>query len=114
MKTAPELGRTQLFWFFMHAQIGVGLFSLPYSIYKHAQTDGWISLLIAGVVVQLVFFFLYALHKRFPRDSLFTICEKASGKSLARCLLCTHHLLSVDCHTRAKRIYTANRHLDFK
>lgn len=58
MKTAPELGRTQLFWFFMHAQIGVGLFSLPYSIYKHAQTDGWISLLIAGVVVQLVFFFL--------------------------------------------------------
>ncbi|MBM7837077.1 spore germination protein (amino acid permease) [Alkalihalobacillus xiaoxiensis] len=87
MKTQPVLGRTQLFWFFMHAQIGVGLFSLPANIYEHAQTDGWISLLVAGVIVQLVFFCFYILHKRFPNETLFGICQKASGKVVGKLLI---------------------------
>lgn len=87
METSPVLGKTQLFWFFMHAQIGIGLFALPNNVYKHAQTDGWISLIIAGVVVQLVFFCLYVLHKRFPNDTLFTICEKAVGKVFGKILI---------------------------
>lgn len=81
---APILGKTQLFWFFVHAQIGVGLFSLPNHIYQYAQSDGWLSLLLAGVIVQIVIYVLYLLHKRYPHDSIFAICEKVFGKWIGK------------------------------
>ncbi|MFS0785256.1 endospore germination permease [Shouchella sp. 1P09AA] len=83
-KQAPSLGKTQLFWFFVHAQIGVGLFSLPNHIYEYAQSDGWLSLLLAAVIVQGVIYLLYVLHKRFPHDTLFTLCEKLCGKWIGK------------------------------
>ncbi|MBM7634191.1 hypothetical protein JOD17_003293 [Geomicrobium sediminis] len=59
MNNSTLLGKTQLFWFFVHAQIGVGLFSLSNSIYTYAKTDGWLSLLIAALFVQAVLYCLY-------------------------------------------------------
>lgn len=79
METNKRLGKTQLFWFYVQAQIGIGILSLPYSLYKEAQTDGWISLLISAILVQIAIFVLWLLHKRFPNDHLFSICEKILG-----------------------------------
>ncbi|MBU8596786.1 spore germination protein KB [Niallia circulans] len=79
METNKRLGKTQLFWFYVQAQIGIGILSLPYSLYKEAQTDGWISLLMSAVLVQIALFVLWLLHKRFPNDHLFSICEKTLG-----------------------------------
>ncbi|KQL56282.1 MULTISPECIES: GerAB/ArcD/ProY family transporter [Bacillaceae] len=84
MEQAPILGKTQLYWFFMHAQIGVGLFSLPNHIYQFAKTDGWLSLLLASVIVQIVLYCLYIIHKRYPHDSLFKVCEKVCGKWIGK------------------------------
>lgn len=79
METNKRLGKTQLFWFYVQSQIGIGILSLPYTLYKTAQTDGWISLLMSAILVQIAIFVLWLLHKRFPNDHLFSICEKTLG-----------------------------------
>lgn len=87
MKKINTLGKTQLFWFFAHSQIGIGLLSLPYSLYKEVESDGWISLLLAAVLVQIAITILALLHKRFPSDTLFGICEKTVGRFVGKLLI---------------------------
>ncbi|GAJ99866.1 endospore germination permease [Geomicrobium sp. JCM 19055] len=87
MKNSTLLGRTQLYWFFVHAQIGVGLFSLSNSVYNFAKTDGWISLFIAALIVQAVLYCLYRLNKRFPHDSLYMVIEKVFGKVFSKIII---------------------------
>ncbi len=115
MEQSPTLGKTQLYWFFVHAQIGVGLFSLPNHIYQFAKTDGWISLLLASIVVQVVLYCLYLLHKRYPHDSIFKTCERVCGKWIGKFFYSfindLFYLISGAC---LKRVYAAYCHMDFK
>ncbi len=74
----------QLYFILLQSQIGVGMLSLVYQVHKKAQQDSWISLLIAGVVVQLFMFILLALGKRFPNMKLFDYSIFIFGKYMGQ------------------------------
>ncbi|KGX83867.1 GerAB/ArcD/ProY family transporter [Pontibacillus marinus] len=79
-----KITNRQLFFLIVQTQVGVGVLSLPYSLHKAAKQDGWISLLFAGVIIQLVFFLFWFLAKRFPQEHLFEYLPKILGKYLGK------------------------------
>jgi len=82
-----KITNRQLFFLIVQTQVGIGVLSLPYSLHKVAKQDGWMSLLIAGLVIQLVFFVFWYLAKRFPKDHLFEYIPKILGKHLGKALI---------------------------
>ncbi|WP_273852396.1 GerAB/ArcD/ProY family transporter [Guptibacillus spartinae] len=83
MKTTNEINGSQLFFIIFQTQVGVGVLSLPYSLYAKAGADGWITLLITGVAIQLIIFMLYFLSQRFPTLTLYEYAPKIVGKYVA-------------------------------
>jgi spore germination protein (amino acid permease) len=80
MKTTSTINNAQLFFIIFQTQVGVGVLSLPSSLYADAGTDGWITLLITGGAIQLIIFILYFLSERFPSLSLYEFAPKIIGK----------------------------------
>ncbi|MCM3763000.1 spore germination protein [Alkalihalobacillus oceani] len=66
--------------FLIHStQIGVGVLSFQRAVVKSAGYDGWISVLLAGVVVSIIISCMYILLKRANGD-LITIHRQIFGK----------------------------------
>jgi len=80
MNNEKLISKSQLMFFILQAQIGVGLLSLPYMVHLHAKSDGWISGLVAGVGVFILLFIMWALGKRFPNDTIYEYVVKIVGK----------------------------------
>ncbi|WP_308635183.1 GerAB/ArcD/ProY family transporter [Paenibacillus silvisoli] len=76
--------RSQLFFLIIKTQIGIGLLSLPAKIQSSAKGDSWISVLLAGAVVQLVLLVYWLLLKKYPDDSLSGIAVRLLGPYLGR------------------------------
>ncbi|MGX1264143.1 spore germination protein (amino acid permease) [Rossellomorea marisflavi] len=72
--------QTQLVFFIIQTQIGVGILGLPYNVFLQSKQDGWISVLIAGLIVQVIITYLWFLAKRFPKQSLFEYSKVITGK----------------------------------
>jgi spore germination protein (amino acid permease) len=87
----------QLFFIIFQTQIGVGVLSLPYALFVKAKIDGWISLLIAGILVQFSILAIWKLCERFPQNTIYDILPKIMGKYLGRFLnfIYTLHFLFV-------------------
>jgi spore germination protein (amino acid permease) len=83
MKTTSTINNAQFFFIIFQTQVGVGVLSLPSSLYADAGTDGWITLLITGGAIQLIIFILYFLSERFPSLSLYEFAPKIIGKYAA-------------------------------
>ncbi|MFZ0369154.1 MAG: GerAB/ArcD/ProY family transporter, partial [Halobacillus sp.] len=66
-----KLSRRQYFFMIVQTEIGVGILSLPYDLHSAAKQDGWISLLIGGVLLQIVLLVIWLLAKRFPDKDFF-------------------------------------------
>ncbi|MFK7695979.1 GerAB/ArcD/ProY family transporter [Paenibacillus sp. HJGM_3] len=62
--------RSQLFFLIVKTQIGIGLLSLPSKTQSTAKGDAWISVLVAGAVIQLLLLVYWHLNKRFPNHNL--------------------------------------------
>ncbi|MEY8749508.1 GerAB/ArcD/ProY family transporter [Alkalicoccobacillus gibsonii] len=86
MKKNSSITVVQFFWFFIQIQIAISVLILPYSIYKVAKTDGWISMLLAGVVTQLLIFVIWYLGKRYPSLTFFELLEALLGKVFGKFL----------------------------
>lgn len=82
MNNKKLLSKLQLMFFVIQAQIGVGLLSLPYVVHIHAKSDGWISVIIAGIGVLFFMFIMWSLGKRFPNDTIYEYTNKIVGKYL--------------------------------
>jgi spore germination protein (amino acid permease) len=72
----------QLYFIIIQTQIGVGILSLPYSLFQTAKIDGWMSLLIAGILIQFSLLAIWKLCERFPNITLFEFQPKILGKYL--------------------------------
>ncbi|WP_221568982.1 GerAB/ArcD/ProY family transporter [Alkalihalobacillus sp. TS-13] len=70
----------QLMFMIIQTQIGVGVIGLPYAVHQKAGSDGWISVLIAGCVIQLLILCYWLLLRRYPGETIFTISERMLGK----------------------------------
>ncbi|MEH7347675.1 GerAB/ArcD/ProY family transporter [Gottfriedia acidiceleris] len=80
MKNEKMLSISQFTFVIIQSQIGVGLLSLPYVVHKHADHDGWISVLVAGIGVFLLLLIMWLLGKRFPKDTIYEYSSKIVGK----------------------------------
>ncbi|GIP20987.1 GerAB/ArcD/ProY family transporter [Paenibacillus sp. J22TS3] len=78
------ISRDQLFLFIIQAQIGVGVLSLPYKLNNSAKGGGGLSVLIAGMITQMIIILMWAIMKKFPGLSLYNICLKLFGKFIGR------------------------------
>ncbi|MFD0671347.1 GerAB/ArcD/ProY family transporter [Cohnella sp. GCM10027633] len=75
-----RISRFQLFFLLVQSQIGIGLLSLPSDIQKSAGGDGWLSVLVAGAVTQVLLLVFWALCRRFPQRTLPEISVLLFGK----------------------------------
>ncbi|WP_409346072.1 GerAB/ArcD/ProY family transporter [Paenibacillus sp. MBLB4367] len=82
-----KITQGQLMFFIVQSQVGVGILSLPHKMQATAKGGGWISVLLAGLAVQVIIFILWALCKRFPSDTIYGFLPKITGKLLGN-LLC--------------------------
>ncbi|MCM3718666.1 GerAB/ArcD/ProY family transporter [Fictibacillus phosphorivorans] len=72
----------QLFFLVIQTQIGVGVLSLPYTLFSKAKIDGWISLFMAGIFIQFSVLAIWKLCDRFPKQTIYEILPKIMGKKL--------------------------------
>ncbi|MBA2174660.1 GerAB/ArcD/ProY family transporter [Halobacillus locisalis] len=75
-----KVSRRQFFYILVQTQIGVGILSLPNELHAVSRQDGWISLLVAGVVLPIVLLILWLIAKRYEDLTFFQINEKLFGK----------------------------------
>jgi spore germination protein (amino acid permease) len=90
----PEKSRIsqgQLMFFILQSQVGVGILSLPNKMQAGAKGGGWISVLIAGIAVQVIILILCALCKRFPSDTIYHFLPKITGNLIGN-LLCIGYI----------------------
>ena len=86
----PEKSRIsqgQFMFVVVQSQVGVGILSLPNKMQASAKGGGWISVLIAGLAIQVIILILWALCKQFPSDTIYSFLPKITGKFLGN-LLC--------------------------
>lgn len=76
----------------LHAQIGVGIVKLVYDVHQTAKSDSWISVLLAGLFIQLLIFLYGLIIKRFPNENYFRIIEIVFGKRIGKIILFVHIL----------------------
>jgi spore germination protein (amino acid permease) len=72
----------QLFFVIIQTQIGVGILSLPFSIFSKANVDGWLSLLVAGILIQFSLLAIWKLCMNFPQKTIYEMMPIIMGKSL--------------------------------
>ncbi|ARI78196.1 GerAB/ArcD/ProY family transporter [Halobacillus mangrovi] len=85
-KTKIKLSRRQYFFIIVQTEIGVGILSLPYDLHTVAKQDGWISLLIGGILLQIVLFIIWLIAKRYPEKDFFEINEAVFSKWVGKCV----------------------------
>ncbi|MDN4525674.1 GerAB/ArcD/ProY family transporter [Fictibacillus fluitans] len=79
LKKEDTITSFQFIFLIIQAQVGVGILSMPFSIYTEAGHDGWISVLIGGCVVQVLLILFWILMKRFPSMTLYEILDTTTG-----------------------------------
>lgn len=79
-----SITQRQLFFMIFQSQIGIGLLSLPVSVHKYTQSDGWISVLIAGFSIQVVIVLLWILLWGFKGKTIYEITVIVFGKFLGK------------------------------
>ncbi|OLN24013.1 hypothetical protein BTO30_00910 [Domibacillus antri] len=82
VKTKKTISAQQLFFLILQTQIGVGVLSLPYSVHTESGKDGWISILIAGLFVQIGIGVIWLLSSRFPDKTLYEFAPLLLGRLL--------------------------------
>lgn len=73
----------------------VGITTLPREINFYAQQSGWITILMASVLVLLFSYFMFLLAAHYPGQSILVISKNILGKWLGRCISLIFILLLV-------------------
>ncbi|WP_261133746.1 spore germination protein [Bacillus sp. Marseille-Q3570] len=81
-----KITTVQLFFLIMHTQVGIGLLTLPHDVYQTTGTGSWISILLGGLLIQIMIVIIWLLAKRFPDKTIFDIHSKLFGRVLGNFL----------------------------
>ncbi|MED2777762.1 GerAB/ArcD/ProY family transporter [Bacillus thuringiensis] len=79
-----SISQKQLFFMIFQSQVGIGVISLPFSVHKYTQSDGWISILIAGIGIQLLILLIWTLLWGFKGKNFYEITPIVFGKHLGK------------------------------
>lgn len=85
----------QLFFVLLHVQVGVGIISLPYSVFNKANVNSWISILLTGIIIQVFILLFGKLMVRFPSQHLFEIIHTLFGKVVGKILTILYTLVYI-------------------
>ena len=86
MKTRIRISQEELFFAIVQSMIGVGVLALPYHAAQTAGSDGWITVLLFGMSLQLFVLLFWLLHRQFPNQTLFDFSTLVLGKPLGKLL----------------------------
>lgn len=93
-----EIAAIQLFIVIMEIQRGIGVLTLARAVSKAAGNDGWISVILAGMVTNAVIVLLVMLASRFPGRTIYEYSRVILGRylgGLVNLLYITYSLLIV-------------------
>jgi spore germination protein (amino acid permease) len=66
MSQTGSLTSWQIFFLMIQTQVGFGILRLPNILQNTSKGDGWLSVLVAGVFLQLFLLIIWLLLRRFP------------------------------------------------
>ncbi|WP_149476706.1 GerAB/ArcD/ProY family transporter [Oceanobacillus polygoni] len=100
MRVKSRISSVNLFFLLVQTMIGVGLLSLPHQTHEAAGSDGWISILISGFIIQLIVLLIWLLCRNFPNLTLFDFSKVILGETSGTVLnfLYIIYLLTVICY----------------
>lgn len=78
------LTKMQIFFLIVNAQVGVGMLTLPNKLQETSKHDGWISIILTGIVIQCILFLYWLLLRRFPNSDYYEINRSILGKHLGK------------------------------
>lgn len=77
-----SISARQLFYLVLLMQIGTRVLSLPYDEAQYAGSQGWMAVLLGGLIAQANIVFLWWLGKRHPDQNLFQYVHSLTGKPI--------------------------------
>ncbi|WP_236286711.1 GerAB/ArcD/ProY family transporter [Paenibacillus allorhizoplanae] len=77
-----SISSLQLVFLVLLTQIGTRVLILPYDEAKYAGTNGWLAVLLGGVIAQLGIILLWMLGKRYPKQNIFQYVQTSVGKPI--------------------------------
>lgn len=81
---AKQINSFQLALLLAHAQIGVGMITLAGDVHMEAKSDSWLSMIMAGLIIQVLIFLYGFIMKRFPNETFFEVLELMVGKVIGK------------------------------
>ncbi|BFT69456.1 GerAB/ArcD/ProY family transporter [Paenibacillus sp. P36] len=100
-----SITRSQLFFLIIKTQIGIGLLSLPSKIQSSANGDAWISVLIAGSIIQLLLFIYWRLLRKFPDLTLSGITVELFGSYIGKGINIIYYVFFIFIAAYATTLY---------
>jgi spore germination protein (amino acid permease) len=91
-----KVSPTIVFFLIHSVQVGIGIMSFQKEIVKYAEYDAWISIIIAGILVNFILFLLYKILNKEKADIIF-INRQLFGKWIGNIfnLLLIIYLISI-------------------
>lgn len=83
IKAENKISQFQLFFIILQSQIGIGVISLPYDVYRTSGSDAWISVFIAGLFIQCAIVIIWLLCRQYPELTVFELMVNIVGKPVA-------------------------------
>src|SRR5699024_11617729 len=90
----------------IYMQVGVGVLSLPYDIFVKAKNNGWLSVIITGLIIQTILLLFHLLMSRFPEDNIFDISKKLFGKFFGNICIFLFYL----CYEKLTKQFRSEEH----
>ncbi|MCR2803492.1 GerAB/ArcD/ProY family transporter [Paenibacillus soyae] len=100
-----SISKFGLFIWMIKCQIGIALLSLPSVIQRSADGDSWISVLIAGCIIQLLLLVYWKLYTRFPHLILSEMTVKLFGRIAGKAVNVLSAILYVTIAGYASTLY---------
>lgn len=73
-----------LYFVLLQTQLGIGIVTMQQAILAPAGKSGWMSILIGGLVAQLVIFIIWGTIKKFPNLSTSEVFTKLVGRGIGK------------------------------
>lgn len=107
MRDKQGISSFQLAFLLINAQIGVGIISLPFDAFMKAGGDSWISVILTGVMIQIIILIIWALMIRFPTKNIYGVAESLFGKWIGKTfvLLYCFYFIAVGSAAMARYAY---------
>ncbi|MGD6833570.1 GerAB/ArcD/ProY family transporter [Sutcliffiella halmapala] len=87
-----SISQSQLYFIIIQSQMGVGILSLPFAVHSTAKGDGWISTILAGIVLQIWLLIFLTLSRWFPEKNIYQIMKHLFGRFIGSILIIAYIL----------------------